>query len=66
MIVDGEVTKSQRLLSVGLFPTLPYKNDIWAKYLHLGKEDAAAPDLVIFVRLSRHFFRLSFRFFSCR
>ena len=54
-----------KLLSLGLLQLFSYKNAISSKYLHFGKEDAAAPDLVILERLPRHFFRLSLRFFSC-
>ena len=54
-----------KLLSLGLLQLFSCKNAISSKYLHFGKEDAAAPDLVIVERLSRHFFRLSLRFFSC-
>ncbi len=38
------------------------------KNLHCGKTDAGAPDIVICCLLSKHFFRLSFKFFRflCR
>ena len=54
-----------KLLSLGLLQRFSCKNAISSKYLHFGKEDAAAPDLVILERLSRHFLRLLLRFFSC-
>ena len=54
-----------KLLSLGLLQLFSCKNAISSKYLHFGKEDAAPPDLVILECLSRHFFRLSLRFFRC-
>ena len=54
-----------KLLSLDLLQLLSFKNDILSKYLHFGKENAAAPDFFILEHLSRHFFRLSLRFFSC-
>ena len=39
---------------------------IWLKQLHVGRDVAVAPDLAIFAPLSRHFFRLSFKYLNCR
>lgn len=36
---------------------------IWSKYLHLGKDTATAPDLVIRACVSKHLFKLTLRFF---
>ena len=54
-----------KLLLPGLLQLFSCKNAISSKYLHFGKEDAAASNLVILERLPRHFFRLPLRFFSC-
>ena len=54
-----------KLLSLGLLQLFSCKNAILSKCLHFGKEDAAAPDLVMLERFSRHFFKLSLKFFSC-
>ena len=50
-----------KLLSLGLLQLCSCKNAISSNYLHSGKEDAAAPDLIILERLSKHFFRLSLK-----
>ena len=50
------------LESVGLLATLSCRNLICLKYLHVGNYKAAAP-LDICCLLSRHFFKLSFKFF---
>ena len=55
---------SCKLLSLGLLQRFSLKNAISSKYAHFGKENAAAPDFVRLERFSRHFFRLSLRFFS--
>ena len=54
-----------KLLSLDLLQLFSCKNAISSKYLHFGKEDAAAPDFVVLECLSRHFFRLFLRFFCC-
>ena len=54
-----------KLLSLDLLQLFSYKDAISSKYLHFGKSDAAAPDLVILEPFSRHFHRLSLRAFSC-
>ena len=33
-----------------------------SKYLHFGRDDAAAQDHVKYLRLSKHLFKLSFKF----
>ena len=52
------------LLSVGLLTTLSIRKPIWSKYLRLGNFEAGAPDFVALNLQSRHFFRLSFRYFN--
>ena len=54
-----------KFLSPGLLQPFSCKNAISSKDSHLGKEDTAVPDFVIQECLSRHFFRLLSRFFSC-
>ena len=49
---------------VAFFPVFAWRNAICSKNLHLGNFDAAAPDFVSSLRLSRHFFKVSFNFFS--
>ena len=61
MIVDCDC----KLLSLGLLQLFSCKNVFSSKYLHFSIEDAAAPDLIILERLSRDFFRLLLRLFSC-
>ena len=51
-----------KLLSLGLLQLFSCKNAILSKYLHFGKEDAAAPALVMLERFSKHFFKLSLKF----
>ena len=62
-VENGEVWDN--LVSVTLLTLFSCKNAIWSKYWHLGRLTAATPDLVMRLRLSRHFFSMSFRFFSC-
>ena len=52
-----------KLVSVTLLTLFSCRNAIW--YWHLGRLTAAAPDLVMRLHLSRHFFSRSFRCF-CR
>ena len=54
-----------KLLSLDLLQLSSCKDAISSKYLHFGKNDAGAPDLVILERFLRHFHRLSLRAFSC-
>ena len=56
------LTVSGKLLSEGLFDTLSCRNIITSKNLHFGKADAAAPERVMFLRLSMQRFKLSFKF----
>ena len=54
-----------KLASVTLLTLFSCRNTIWSKYWHLGRLTAAAHDLGMRLRLSRHFFSIFVSFFSC-
>ena len=55
----------EMLLEVSLFEILSERNISDSKYLRFSRECAAAPERVRRLRLSRHLFKFSFRFFHC-
>ena len=63
--LSRERRRFDKLASVTLLTLFSFRNTIWSKYWHLGRLTAAAHDLGMRLRLSRHFFSIFVSFFSC-